>query len=292
MDAVDLAYEHEGAFIRQCSDVQEILDRMAEYRQACRAAVRAGNVKARLRATDLLEQAEDRVTDLKARRMRERQQKTGATQAEARGPHRRVEEERPAAEIGKAPPGESERRLQRMQAELAERRAKAKRAEQALEDSRRRAARAAAVESRLQHAQKELAVERARRRRLEHEHMAAAKVSEGRAGPQCAEAESAVQSPLAKVVDAPRAAGEPQVGVDIVPEPKAPPSATAGPRAHQDGAVHRGADLARYRADRKLTQRALAAQFNVAPGTIAKAETAPEKPLGEALQAAMRRVLE
>jgi len=51
-----------------------------------------------------------------------------------------------------------------------------------------------------------------------------------------------------------------------------------------------GADLARYRKERKLTQRAMAAMLQVSAGTISKAEHAPDKVVGRGLQAGMDRV--
>ena len=68
------------------------------------------------------------------------------------------------------------------------------------------------------------------------------------------------------------------------------------PRAHPSGANRNsptksstvtlltGADLARFRAERKLTQRAAALLLGVAHGTIAKGEKDPSKALGPALQ--------
>lgn len=51
-----------------------------------------------------------------------------------------------------------------------------------------------------------------------------------------------------------------------------------------------GADLARWRAQRGLTQRVAAELLGVAHGTVGKAELLPGKPLGEALSAALGRV--
>lgn len=65
MDAIDKAYHAESRFIAQCSDIDVLIDRVADYREDARVAAQRGETKARLRMADLLELAEDRITELK-----------------------------------------------------------------------------------------------------------------------------------------------------------------------------------------------------------------------------------
>ena len=71
--------------------------------------------------------------------------------------------------------------------------------------------------------------------------------------------------------------------------PRAHPSAASGnaPQKPSKATLLTGADLARFRAERKLSQRAAAQLLGVAHGTIAKGEKDPKKALGAALQAGL-----
>lgn len=72
MDAIDRYFQEQRAFIGRCEDVSELVDCMADYRDEERAASARGATKARMRLSDLLDLAEDRVVALKARSMRQR----------------------------------------------------------------------------------------------------------------------------------------------------------------------------------------------------------------------------
>jgi hypothetical protein len=73
------------------------------------------------------------------------------------------------------------------------------------------------------------------------------------------------------------------------PQEAKPGTASAGP---QPEASYTGADIIRFREEHSLTQRAAAERLGVAHGTVAKAERAPDKPLGPTLQEAMGRLIE
>ncbi len=148
MDAIDRAYDEEHAFIARCSDVNALLDRMADYRADGRVAEEKGLTKARLRVNDLLELAEDRIAELKAARARPTARPTGG--GEGRG---RAEDE-----------------LAAMRAELEASRARQRQAESARAAAEERAARqekAAAEERAASEARRAARV--AERRRAEAE---------------------------------------------------------------------------------------------------------------------------
>ncbi len=70
MDAIDRGYNEEMGFIVRCSDVNALLDRMAGYRSDSQVAARRGLTKLRQRLDDLLENAENRIVELKAASLR------------------------------------------------------------------------------------------------------------------------------------------------------------------------------------------------------------------------------
>lgn len=79
----------------------------------------------------------------------------------------------------------------------------------------------------------------------------------------------------------------------VLAAPTPTPSRPAGPaRASHAGAwpAFTGADLAQFRAERRLSQRELAARMEVGHGMVAKAELVPAKALGEGMAAAFARV--
>jgi DNA-binding XRE family transcriptional regulator len=90
--------------------------------------------------------------------------------------------------------------------------------------------------------------------------------------------------PVQRVAGAVRAAT-----VRAAPSPAAAPHVVTSPVATREGERPlTGADLARWRTTRGITQRAAAEELGVAPSTVAKAELVPSKPLGEQLQVSMR----
>ncbi len=69
MASVDETCRQERLFIARCADVRALLDRMAEYRDAQASAQAWGYTEWRLRLGELLELAEARVVELKAREL-------------------------------------------------------------------------------------------------------------------------------------------------------------------------------------------------------------------------------
>jgi DNA-binding XRE family transcriptional regulator len=67
MHPVDRFFHDQKQFIVGCDDGYELLDRMADYRDDFRRAEARGDTRAKLRMSDLLELAEDRLVKLKAR---------------------------------------------------------------------------------------------------------------------------------------------------------------------------------------------------------------------------------
>ncbi len=92
MSAIQREFERQRAWIAGCDDPQEVLDKMAEYRAAQRAAIRGDSDLGRARCADLLELAEDRVVELKAARMR-------VPEAQTTTPVQRVLETADGAEV-------------------------------------------------------------------------------------------------------------------------------------------------------------------------------------------------
>lgn len=84
MSAIEREFERQKAWIAACDEPQAILDRMAEYREAERAAVRAGSTLGRARCADLLELAEDRVVAIKRARLKEGQREVKKVEVPAR----------------------------------------------------------------------------------------------------------------------------------------------------------------------------------------------------------------
>lgn len=164
MDAIDRAFEQESAFIARCDDVGALLDRMGDYRADGREAARRGMTKARLRAEDLVELAEERVAEIKA----------GAIRGKAARERAKVEASDKAARAAKARAEEEEReRLEKLEAELAEARAEARKAQrERVAAEEREAARERAAER--------AAEERARVRRAEAERAVAEKAAAAR----------------------------------------------------------------------------------------------------------------
>jgi hypothetical protein len=351
MDAIDRAFEEESMFIAGCPDVSVLLDRMADYREEGRLATRRGIIKGRLRADDLVELAETRITALKANAIRakiQREQGEWAAREEKERQRAAKEEKERVVLAEKSRREEEDQRRQQAQAALEER--------QAAEEEERQASERVAAERRAQDA--------AHRRREEGEVQAAAErratqaaaerratqaAAERRATQAAAEAQATAErravdraaaekraasaqgareiearSPPAPAAGAPGPSTRPTTMVRPTPPelpimaPRAdratpadrpdigltPPTPTTRPveepanpvqvvepTSPVDGTVYTGADLLRFRSERSLTQRQAALLLGVAPGTIAKAELLPAKPLGEALQVGMLKVL-
>lgn len=70
----------------------------------------------------------------------------------------------------------------------------------------------------------------------------------------------------------------------------APVAAVASPPVEPRPPTWTGADLARFRAERHLSQRELATLMGVGHGMVAKAEVVPTKPLGDGMAAALSKV--
>ena len=96
MDLLEREVLAQKAWIRQCEDLAALLDRMASYREDRRLGVRSGNALLQVRASDLLELAEDRLVELKAARIVEarREEAEVRSSAESRDLAARAEAER------------------------------------------------------------------------------------------------------------------------------------------------------------------------------------------------------
>ena len=81
MSAIQREFQRQKEWIAACDDPQEVLDKMTEYREAQRAAIRSGNALGRARCADLLELAEDRVVELKAAKIAAEEQRNTARRA-------------------------------------------------------------------------------------------------------------------------------------------------------------------------------------------------------------------
>lgn len=101
MDPLEREVLAQKAWIRQCEDLAALLDRMACYREDLRLGTRSGNPLLQVRASDLLELAEDRLVELKATRIVAAQREDAAARrsAEAREQAKRVEVERAQEEL-------------------------------------------------------------------------------------------------------------------------------------------------------------------------------------------------
>lgn len=91
--------------------------------------------------------------------------------------------------------------------------------------------------------------------------------------------------------EAPAAKPEPAVAAEVATvTPVAPPSAAAPEAPASAPAAFTGTDLARLRAERRLSQREMADLLGVEQGTISKGEAKARAAVGPALQEAMRRL--
>ncbi len=368
MDASDRAYQNERAFIGECGSVPALLDRMADYRDAQRVAATRGNAKAQLRASDLLELAEDRIIEIKSRRNRHVAQPPTRPPIPCHGdpsspralsdreppqheaqerpqtrppePHPAPDEEQQARAARRA--RRNQERLLEMQAEL-ERAQEARLREERLRREARERAEAAEQESmRLAALRSQLRREREAQERAARERQAAeqaAAVKERQARVRAVRVERALeeqrrqealerrasrerrgsvdaavlhhdQEAVVTPTDVP-AVRSPRVPLAEAPEnpptpshtastPATPPRQTSSQEAkprpehaeRQPAPTYTGADIIRFRDKHSLTQRAAAERLGVAHGTVAKAECAPQKPLGPTLQEAMGRIIE
>ena len=101
----------------------------------------------------------------------------------------------------------------------------------------------------------------------------------------------ALQVAVRRAIDEFRAANRRVASVGEAMTVTTPLPMAVGARVTTAGGGLVGADLARLRVDRGLSQREAAVLLGVAHGTIAKGELAPAKALGEQLQTALREAL-
>lgn len=316
MDTLEGKFQRQKAWIARCEDVQELLDRMVGYRRDLQAGVRNGDALLRMRASDLLELAEDRVVELKAQRV------AAAAKAAA-----------PVPPPPPAPPVESPEaaEVRRLREELAmrDRREGDRRTDQ---ETRRRVAWEARIEEQRQKEEHERQVredeEQDRARRLKQEESAAtarltnaqAAEVEARAMLIRARAHEAQRGNVAEPVRQVRVAtpaptatrtaavapstqpvARPSRPVVVeretpkatkpVPPPAPMPTATAPTVSVDALPAYTGRDLADYRLGHGLTQRAIAAMLGVEQGTVCKGEGRPGAVLGPTLRAAFHRLV-
>jgi len=286
----------ERAFIVSCRDVGSLLDRMAEYREHLRAAIGREDTLQRLRLGDLLELAEDRITRLKREADEAEEQRAIAwRRRERHAPPSRASDEDPEPagglvaraqrqSVSLAPPprvvateDRSVRRLARMRAELDAERASRESADRAFRRAEERAAAAERAAAELEAVQAQLVAEQGARLRAEIERAEAERVA--------AEREAALRTSRAKLHEyqqqpparpepvpvtptAAKAAAPPPAGAVVVDTaaPSRAPVANRTPATTVGDAPLTGADLARFRAARGITQRAAATLLGVALG--------------------------
>lgn len=295
MDALDQAVRAERSFIRDCSDVPALLDRMAEYRDFRRQAVARSSVEERLRADDLLELAEARISALKARALRESTVRGARDNAPT--PPATVPSARPEGAVTGAPPADEDPRVTARErlaaAEAAQKRAEQRRqeAQQREQETRRLARELDEIEARIQAA-------RQARRRANQEREASLR--------QVAQQEAALRQRRAELARLEHEAGRAPA---VMPPARPDAEASAGSRVESDGCAPAkvsaaapapdpperqagigaptGDDLVRFRQAHGLTQREAAARLGVAHGTVGKAEAAPGRPLSPQLAEAL-----
>lgn len=313
MGALEQEVEAQAAWIRRCEDPEALLDRMADYREGLRAGARDGNVLLQMRASELLELAEERIVALKAARLRAACTPSARADAlrpevarEAAAPVRvdphaaqRARQEQ-AARAREAAVAEAERaaRAQAREREEAERR---ERSRQAAEEEQRAAARlanarAAEVEARVallqakaaRLAKVEVVAERA---------PATSRVSTRAARPprETAPAAPPASTPAEPAED-PMEAADRSALMQVARWP--PPPARPGDllwRADAHWPSHwtlTGYDVAIFRGFLNVSQRVLAGQVGVPTVEITRAEARPQDKVRPALQVAVREAMD
>ena len=325
MDPLDRAFPSERAWIARAEDVREVLDRMADYRDDARAAERVGNTKAKLRVSDLLELAEDRVAELKAEAIRARRPRPAtdersASRPDARTPVQASTDDTVAAELRAAraelAATKAAHRIEVAAREAAERRerqaAAMREGERAVERERLEDAEREAEAKRERIAERRRTAEGAARRAAMAEKarlQAGAHGLEGAPGPA-----DAVPVPEARMTDAeaqsathtaivvgavhataraangagPRARGRlPGRAADPACGPDRPSAPDVRAESTEEPPAFTGAQLAALRRSTGLAQAAFAQKLGVTQGTVSKAEGNPRAVLGPALRVAM-----
>lgn len=318
MDRLERAFSKHKDRIARCEDVQELLDAMAGYRRDLQVGIRDGNALLRMRAGDLLEIAEDRIAELKARgiaraRRTSAPEPTPSVESAHTAEIQRLRDELAArdrqeatrqAEVRREEEGRQRRAREVAQMELQRKEARERdaREAQAREQARRVVQEERAAAARLANAQ--AAEVEARAALLRSQAQAAQRTQRG--GPVRQERPTTPVRPPAKAARTHAAASipartrSPAAVIDATPRPAAPSATTtrhpqspvARPSA-PSGSIpsYTGQDLAEYRLGHKLTQRALATMLGVQQGTVCKGERRPGTPLGPTLQAAFHRLV-
>jgi hypothetical protein len=313
MGALEQEVEAHAAWIRRCEDPAALLDRMTDYREDLRAGARDGNVLLQMRASELLELAEERIVALKAARLRvansasarrDEVRRQGARDNAAPAgvdPHmeQRAREER-TARAREAAAAEAQRtaRAREREREEVERR---ERAAQVAEEEQRAAARLA--NARAAEVEARVALLQAKAARL-----AKVEVAAGRAPATSSVATGAARTPRATVPAMPPAstpaepAEDPMEAADrsalmqVARWP--PPPARPGDPLWRAGAhwpshwTLTGYDLAIFRGFLNVSQRVLAGQIGVPTVEITRAEARPQDKVRPALQVAVREAMD
>jgi hypothetical protein len=312
MDALEREVQAQASWIRRCDDPAALLDRMADYREDLRAGARDGNTRLQMRASELLELAEDRVVALKAARLRAASTPPARADAVRReiaqetacpvrvDPHaaQRAREEQ-VARTREAAAAEAERgaRALAQERQEAERR---ERARQAAEEEQRAAARLA--NARAAEVEARVALLQAKAARLTNAEAAAATTAtssvRGRAaGPsrRVAPAAPPVHGPTEPAED-PMEAADRSALMQVARWPP-PPARPGDPLWRADAHwpsqwTLTGYDVAIFRGFLNVSQRVLAGQIGVPTVEITRAEARPQDKVRPALQVAVREAMD
>lgn len=313
MDALEREVEAQAAWIHRCEDPAALLDRMADYREDLRAGARDGNVLLQMRASELLELAEERIVALKAARLRVAstpparadavrpevaRETTAPVRVDSHAAQRAREEQAARAREAAAAEAERAARAQKREREDTVRR---ERARHAAEEEQRAAARlanarAAEVEARVallqakaaRLAKVEVVAERA---------PATSRVSTRAARPprETAPAAPPASTPAEPAED-PMEAADRSALMQVARWP--PPPARPGDllwRADAHWPSHwtlTGYDVAIFRGFLNVSQRVLAGQVGVPTVEITRAEARPQDKVRPALQVAVREAMD
>jgi DNA-binding transcriptional regulator YiaG len=322
MDPLDRAFQSERAWIARAEDVRDVLDRMADYRDDARAAERVGNTKAKLRVSDLLELAEDRVAELKAEAMRARRPRPAtdersASRSDSRPPVQATTDDTGAAELRAAraelAATKAAHRTEVSAREAAERRereaAALREGERAVERDRREDAEREAQARRERIAERSRAADAAARRASMAEQARPQASAHGVPGPAHAmpvpEARMANPNAQSAAHDAPVASADPATSgvakaiglraparlpgraADLAGGPDRPSALDVRAESTDEPPAFTGAQLAALRRSTGLAQAEFAQKLGVTQGTVSKAEGNPRAALGPALRVAM-----
>lgn len=343
MSTLEREVARQKAWIHQCNDPQALIDRMSEYRDDVRGAVRDKNALVQMRASDLLELAEDRLAEIKAEQLQADDVQESQVRIDYQEPDhhqgRRLPQ-RPMvikahpsqdwqhtrdANAQKRMPTSEDVRQARLAREAGERQRL-----QVAEDARQAQEQRLAREAEVRRTQAAEDARRERERRLaEEERLAASRLANAQAAELEArtallkqQAEQLVRPPPQRTVVKAPVSQVKRLPVGLVPTireaipagkgsevpvavvPPVPKTSETRPLVGADVETPApaapvlmqvsqltGADLVRWRSAQGLSQRQAAERLGVAHGTVAKAEIAPEKVLGELLAVALRALL-